>query len=355
MARTSRRGVIKIAAVAAAVPMAVSLTGSGTRSAVHAAETDRTLGRDGPAVSAVGLGCNNFGRRLDAAGTERVVHTAVDLGITLFDTADVYSRGASEEYLGQSLGSRRNKVLIATKFGGAMGSGPSPDGGGSREAIMYAAEQSLRRLNTDVIDLYQYHRPDNVTSMDETLRALDDLVSQGKVRYIGHSNFTAAQAHECAQISADGNLAGYVTAQNHYSLLTRDIEDELVPACIELGQSVLPYFPLESGTLTGKYKRGVAPAEGTRMATFAAMSQQLADRFLNDETFTKIEQLTALADSDGATLLDFAFGWLLSKPYIASVIAGASRPEQLEANVKAALWRPKPEVDHEIDRITRSA
>ena len=351
MPRTSRREAIKIAAVATATPVAASLPGS----VAHAAKTERQLGRDGPIVSAVGLGCNNFGRRLDAAGTERVVHAAVDFGITLFDTADVYSTGASEEFLGASLGSRRDKVLIATKFGGAMGSGPSPDGGGSREAVMYAAEQSLKRLKTDVIDLYQYHRPDNVTPMDETLRALDDLVQQGKVRYIGHSNFTGAQAYECAKISADENLAGYVTAQNHYSLLTRGIEDELVPACEDLGQTILPFFPLESGTLTGKYKRGVAPAEGTRMATFAAMSQQLADRFLNDETFTKIEQLTALAESDGATLLDFAFGWLLSKPYIASVIAGASRPEQIESNVKAAEWRPTPDVDREIDRITLSA
>ena len=345
MPRTSRRQIIKIAAAAAAIPLANSTT--------RAAEPDRRLGRDGPVVSAVGLGCNNFGGRLDAAGTERVVHAAVDLGITLFDTADVYGRGASEEYLGQALGSRRDKVLIATKFGGAMGSGPSPDGGGSRDAIMYAAEASLRRLKTDVIDLYQYHRPDGVTPTEETLRALDDLVRQGKVRHIGNSNFTAVQVHESAEVSGTGDLASYVTAQNHYSLLTRDIEDELVPACEDLGLTVLPYFPLESGTLTGKYTRNVAPAEGTRMATFSAMSPALAARFLNEERFNKIEQLTSLADSSGAKLLDFAFGWLLSKPYIASVIAGATRPEQLEANVKAALWRPTPDVDRDIDRITR--
>lgn len=347
MHRMSRRDVIKIAAVATTAPLAAPT--------VRAAGAERRLGKSGPVVSAVGLGCNNFGGRLDAAGTERVVHAAVDLGITLFDTADVYSRGVSEEYLGQALGARRDKVLIATKFGGAMGVGPFPDGGGSRGAIMFAVEESLRRLNTDVIDLYQYHRPDGITPMDETLRALDDVIQQGKVRYIGHSNFSGAQARECAQISADNNLTDYVSAQNHYSLLTRGIEEELVPACEELGQTILPYFPLESGTLTGKYKRGVAPAEGTRMAAFAARSQQIADRFLNDERFNKIEQLTALADSAGVTLLDFAFGWLLSKPYIASVIAGASRPEQLESNVKAALWRPTPDVDREIDRITSSA
>lgn len=347
MPQLSRRKIMAVAAAAATVPMAGA--------SVRAASSERRLGRNGPVVSAVGLGCNNFGGRLDAAGTERVVHAAVDLGITLFDTADVYSRGLSEEYLGQALGARRSKVLIATKFGGAMGSGPSPEGGGSRDAIMYAAEESLRRLNTDVIDLYQYHRPDGVTPAEETLRAMDDLVQQGKVRYIGNSNFSATQAYESAKVSADSDLTSYVTAQNHYSLLTRGIEDELVPACEDLGLTVLPYFPLESGTLTGKYKRDVAPAEGTRMAAFAARSPQLADRFLNDESFTKIEQLTALADSAGVTLLDFAFGWLLSKPYVASVIAGASRPEQLEGNVKAALWRPTADVDREIDKITRAA
>jgi len=347
MPRTSRREIIKIASIAAAVPLAGS--------AIRAAETDRRLGRGGPSVSAVGLGCNNFGRRLDAAGTERVVHAAVDLGITLFDTADVYGRGASEKYLGQALGARRDKVLIATKFGSAMESGPFPMGGGSRGAIMYAVEQSLRRLKTDVIDLYQYHRPDGVTSMDETLCALDDLVRLGKVRYIGHSNFSAAQARECAKISVNRNLDSYVTAQNHYSLLTRDIEEDLVPACNNLGLSVLPYFPLESGMLTGKYKRGEAPGEGTRMANWSANAPEVVDRFMNNERFTKIEQLSSLAESAGAKLLDFAFGWLLSKSYIASVIAGATRPEQLEANVKAAVWRPTPDIDREIDRITRSA
>jgi aryl-alcohol dehydrogenase-like predicted oxidoreductase len=233
-----------------------------------------------------------------------------------------------------------------------MGAGPSPDGGGSRENIMFAVEESLRRLNTDFIDLYQYHRLDNATPLDETLRALDDLVQQGKVRFIGHSNFDAAQARESARISTEKNLASCVTAQNHYSLLTRDIEDGLVPACEELGLSVLPYFPLESGTLTGKYKRGEDYPEGSRLEGFAARSPQLAERFLNDQRFSKIERLTELAESVDATLLEFAFGWLLSKPYIASVIAGATRPAHIESNVKAAEWRPTPEVDREIDRIT---
>lgn len=347
MPSLSRRESLKLAAAAATISVAGPMA--------QAADTDRRLGRGGPVVSAVGVGCNNFGGRLDAAGTERVVHAAVDNGITLFDTADVYSRGLSEEYLGKALGKRRSKVLIATKFGGSMGAGPSPDGGGTGANIMYAAEASLKRLNTDVIDLYQYHRPDGVTPAEETLRALDDLVQQGKVRYIGNSNFDAAQAQESAQISADNNLASYVTAQNHFSLLTRDIEDELVPACEDLGLSVLPFFPLESGVLTGKYKRDEAFPEGTRLATFAARSPQLADRFLNDDRFNKIEQLTDLAESNGVSLLNFAFGWLLHKPYIASVIAGASKPEHIESNVKAAEWRPTPEVDREIDRITRSA
>ncbi len=345
----SRRDFLKLAAVTTVAPGALAMMGSAARADGH----ERRLGRHGPVVSPVGVGCNNFGRRLDYAETERVVHAAVDHGITLFDTADVYGGGLSEEYLGKALGPRRSRILIATKFGGAMGAGPSPDGGGSRANIMFAVEASLKRLNTDFIDLYQYHRPDNVTPLEETLRALDDLVRQGKVRFAGHSNFDAAQARESAQISAKNNLVSCVTAQNHYSLLTRDIEDGLVPACEELGLTVLPYFPLESGALTGKYKRGQDYPEGSRLETMAARSQQLAERFLNDHRFSKIERLTALAQSVDATLLDFAFGWLLSKPYIASVIAGATRPAHIESNVKAAEWRPSPEVDREIDRITR--
>jgi aryl-alcohol dehydrogenase-like predicted oxidoreductase len=348
MPSPSRRDFLKFAAITATAPGALSLMASPS----HADGHERRLGRHGPVVSPVGVGCNNFGRRLDYAGTEGVVHAAVDHGITLFDSADVYGRGLSEEYLGKALGSRRSKALIATKFGGPMGAGPSLDGGGSRENIMFAVEESLRRLNTDFIDLYQYHRPDNATPLDETLRALDDLVQQGKVRFIGHSNFDAAQARESARISTENNQVSCVTAQNHYSLLTRDIEDGLVPACEELGVSVLPYFPLESGTLTGKYKRGEDYPEGSRLEGMAARSQQLAERFLNDKRFSKIERITDLAESVDATLLEFAFGWLLSKPVIASVIAGATRPAHIESNVKAAEWRPTPEVDQQIDRIT---
>ncbi|MDX2221170.1 MAG: aldo/keto reductase [Rhodospirillaceae bacterium] len=351
MPRLSRRALIAGVAAVSALPAAVA---SAARAAATAPDAKRTLGRNGIEVSAVGLGCNNFGMRLDYAGTERVVHAAVDMGVTLFDTADVYGRGVSEEYLGKALGPRRAKVVIATKFGSPMGAGPFPQGGGSRAAIMSLAEDSLRRLGTDVIDLYQYHRPDGVTPMEETLRALDDLVKQGKVRAIGHSNFTAAQARECAAISANGKLTAYATAQNHYSLLTRDIEAELVPACEELGLGVLPFFPLESGMLTGKYKRDEKPAEGTRMAAWSA-NPAAAERFMNDAIFTKVEKLTAIADGAGVTLLDMAFGWLLSKPYISSVIAGATRPEQIEANVKAAAWRPTADIDRAIDAVTKSA
>jgi aryl-alcohol dehydrogenase-like predicted oxidoreductase len=351
MPAPSRRDFLKFAVITAAAPAAFATMTSAAR----AAQPERRLGRDGPLVSPVGVGCNNFGGRLDYAGTERVVHAAVDHGITLFDTADVYSAGLSEQYLGKALGARRSKVLIATKFGGSMGTGPSPEGGGSREHIMFAVEESLRRLNSDVIDLYQYHRPDNETPLEETLRALDDLVQQGKVRYIGHSNFNADQARESERLSAANGLARCVSAQNHYSLLTRDIEDGLTAACEASGVSVLPYFPLESGALTGKYKRGEDFPEGSRLAKFAERSPELAERFLNEQRFRKIEQLTELADSVSATLLDFAFGWLLSKPYIGSVIAGATKTAHIESNVKAAQWRPSPEVDREIDRITLGA
>ncbi|MCB2107152.1 MAG: aldo/keto reductase [Rhodobacteraceae bacterium] len=338
-----RHALITAAAIAAIAPN------------VRAADSKRTLGKNGPEVSGVGLGTNNFGMRLDAAGAKTVVHAAVDNGITLFDTANVYGRGASEEMLGAALGARRSKVLIATKFGGPMNEGKFPEGGGSRGAVIEATEASLRRLKTDVIDVQQYHRPDGKTPMDETLEALDSLVKQGKVRYIGHSNFDGALAHECDKIAADNGLTHYVSAQNHYSLLTRDIEADLVPACEDLGLGVLPYFPLESGMLTGKYKRDEKPAEGTRLAAWSKMAPQVADQFMNDQIFAKVEKLTSLAEQSGATLLDFAFGWLLSRPYIASVIAGATKPSQIESNVKSALWRPSPDIAAEIDRITKAA
>jgi aryl-alcohol dehydrogenase-like predicted oxidoreductase len=337
----------RLLAAVAAAPVAAS-------SLPAAAET-RTLGRNGIKVSAVGVGTNNFGMGMDYPAVERVVHAAVDMGVTFFDTADVYGRGLSEEVLGRALGPRRKTVVIGTKFGSPMGQGDFPKGGGTRAAVIRLTEDSLKRLNTDVIDLQQYHRPDGVTPVEETLDALHDLVKQGKVRAIGSSNLTGAQAEQAAGAAANGKLTPYVTAQNHYSLLTRDIEADLVPVCEKHGIGILPYFPLESGMLTGKYKRGEKPAEGTRLGNWSARGPGVTDRFMSDDKFARVEKLTALAAESGVTVLHMAFGWLLNRPYIASVIAGATKPEQIEANIKAAEWRPSPDVDKEIDRITKAA
>ncbi|MCS6948307.1 MAG: aldo/keto reductase [Steroidobacteraceae bacterium] len=308
-------------------------------------------------MPSVGIGTNNFGTRMDAAAAQRVVDAALELGAAFFDTADVYGAGQSEEFLGKALGARRSKAIIATKFGNPMRSGKFPEGGASRAAVMYAAEESLRRLGTDYIDLYQIHRPDPNTPIEETLRALDDLVRQGKVRYIGNSNFDAAQVEAAAAVSAQHKLAAFCSAQNHYSLLTRNIEKDLVPACERHGLGILPYFPLESGLLTGKYKRGEPPPEGTRLGNAVRSNQTaMVQRFLNDANFAKVEKLQALADAAGnTTLLDIAIGWLLSRPYVACVIAGATKPEQVEANVKAAAWRPSAEIARQIDAITLDA
>jgi aryl-alcohol dehydrogenase-like predicted oxidoreductase len=312
----------------------------------------RTLGRSGLQVSAVGLGCNNFGMLIDAEQTRAVVDKAIELGITLFDTADVYGeQGKSEEFLGRALGARRKDVLIATKFGQPMGKGALEQGGGSRLYIMRAVEASLRRLGTDYIDLYQIHRPDPLTPIDETMRALDDLVHQGKVRYLGHSNFAGWETADAAWTAKALNLTPFISAQNRYSLLSREIEAELLPACLAHGVGILPFFPLESGLLTGKYKRGEKPAAGTRYAAWASRGP-IASRFFSDEKFAKVEQLQALCDKFDHTMLDMAVGWLLSKPVVASVIAGATRPEQLEQNVKAAAWRPSAEESREIDAVS---
>lgn len=312
----------------------------------------RALGRSGLKVSAVGLGCNNFGMLIDAVKAKTVVDKAIELGITLFDTADVYGeQGKSEEYLGQALGPRRKDVLVATKFGSSMGKGLFQQGGGSRRYIMSAVEDSLRRLNTDYIDLYQIHRPDPSTPIEETMRAMDDLVHAGKVRYVGHSNFAGWETVDAAWTAKIGNLTPFISAQNRYSLLSRDIEAELIPACLAHGVGVLPFFPLESGLLTGKYKRGEKPAEGTRYAAWANRGA-MASRFFNDDKFAKAEQLQSLCKKYGHSLLDMAVGWLLSKPVVACVIAGATKPEQLEQNVAAANWRPSAEEAKDIDVVT---
>jgi aryl-alcohol dehydrogenase-like predicted oxidoreductase len=311
----------------------------------------RNLGRSGLKVSAVGIGCNNFGMLIDAAQTQIVVDKAIDLGITLFDTADIYGeQGKSEEFLGKALGARRKDIVLATKFANAMGQSPMMSGG-SRRYIVNAVEASLKRLGTDYIDLYQMHVPDPHTPIEETMRALDDLVHQGKVRYIGHSNFSGWQTADAAWMAKTQNLAPFISAQNRYSLLSREIEAELVPACVAHGVSILPFFPLESGLLTGKYKRGEKPAEGTRYEAWASRGP-MASRFFGDDKFAKFEQLQALCEAHGHTMLEMAFGWLLANPVVASVIAGATKPEQLEQNVKAGLWRPSAEEMLKINDIT---
>lgn len=306
------------------------------------------LGASGLAVSAVGLGCNNFGMKCDAAETKAVVHRALDLGITLFDTADAYgNRGRSEELLGRALGERRNDIVLATKFGLPMGDGPY-EKGASRRYIMRAVEASLGRLNTDYIDLYQIHFPDPVTPIDETLRALDDLVRDGKVRYIGCSNFTGWQLVEAKWAAEKANTASFITAQNHYNLLDRRIELDLVPAAEKYGASILPYFPLASGMLTGKYVRGQGLPNNARLA----LREEMGKTLLTDANFDLVEKVTAFAADYGHTMLDAAIGWLASQPHVGSVIAGATTPEQIEKNVAAADWEMSDEERDEIGKLT---
>ncbi|NJC82071.1 aldo/keto reductase [Planosporangium mesophilum] len=311
----------------------------------------RHLGDSGLVVSVAGLGCNTFGTRIDADRTREVVHAALDAGVTLFDTADIYGDrpGRSEELLGAALGSRRADVVVATKFGMDMRgvNGPDWDARGSRRYVMRAVEASLRRLNTDYIDLYQMHRPDAGTPIEETLSALDDLVRAGKVRYLGNSNFAAWQVADAEWTANTGDLVRFVSAQNEYSLLKREAERELVPACQRFGLGVLPYFPLASGLLTGKYRRGQAAPTGSRLS---------ADRYIQRlaaAPWDVIEKLEAYAEKRGLTLLDVAIGGLAAQPAVASVIAGATSPEQVHANVKAARWEPTPEDLTELDEITK--
>jgi aryl-alcohol dehydrogenase-like predicted oxidoreductase len=295
----------------------------------------RRLGHSPLEVSAIGLGCNNFGGRVDVAGTAEVVAAALDCGINFFDTADVYGQTRSEQFLGAALGPRRKEVILATKFGMRIGDDESRKGA-SRGYIVRAAEASLDRLGTDYIDLYQLHFPDESVPIEETLAALDQLVRQGKVRAIGCSNFSAAQIEAADAVAKRAGGAGFVTAQNHYSLIERHVEAEVIPACERLGLSMLPYFPLGSGLLTGKYRRGEPPAEGTRLASMG----RRAAMALNDRNFDLVDALTEFAQSRGHTLLELAFGWLLSHGVVGSVIAGATSAPQVAANVAAArAWR----------------
>jgi aryl-alcohol dehydrogenase-like predicted oxidoreductase len=302
----------------------------------------RRLGADGPEVSVVGLGCNNFGMRVDLEGTRAVVDAALAAGVTLFDTADIYGNaGGSEGFLGEVLEGRRDRVVLATKFGGDMGDGETARG--SRAYIHKAINESLRRLRTDYVDVYQYHTPDHVTPFEETFGALDELVQQGKVRYVGHSNLEAAQVEEVDALARERGLARPVSAQNQYSLLRREAEDALLPSCTRLGIGVLPYFPLASGLLTGKYRRGQPAPEGTRLSGRADT--------LTDDKFDRVEALERYASERGLTLLQVAIGGLLGQPAIASVIAGATKPEQVRANVEAGEWEPAAEDIAALDAI----
>ncbi|MDX6320795.1 MAG: hypothetical protein QOF52_653 [Propionibacteriaceae bacterium] len=300
--------------------------------------TYQQLGNSGLTVSTVGLGCNNFGARMLDEDVPAVVNAAIDAGITLFDTADVYGNaGGSEIRLGKALGSRRDEVIVATKFGADMRGANGPDWGvrGSRRYIRIAVENSLRRLGTDWIDLYQMHTPDPYTPVEETLAALTELVNEGKVRYIGSSNFAGWQVVDADWIAQTSGYEAFISAQNEYSWLKRGIEAELVPALERTGQSLLPYFPLASGLLTGKYKRGADAPDGTRLAS---NSDRLAAA-----NFDLIEKIEAFAEERGLTMLQVAIGGLAAMPIVGSVIAGATRVEQIEQNVAAGLWVPTAE------------
>jgi aryl-alcohol dehydrogenase-like predicted oxidoreductase len=306
----------------------------------------RTLGKSGLQVSLVGLGCNNFGSISDLDGARKVVHKALDLGMTLFDTADFYGkRGGSETMLGQILGDRRKDVVLATKFGLPMDDAETLKGA-SRRYILFAVEASLRRLKTDWIDLYQVHFPDPLTPMEETLRALDDLVRQGKVRYIGLSNHPAWKVVEAQWIARELGLNGFIACQDEYNLLAREPERDLLPMMREYGLGLLPYFPLAAGLLSGKYKREKLP-EGSRLAVVP-----YAKRFLTESNWNMLERLEEFCKRRGHPMLELAFSWLAANPLVSSVIAGATRPEQLEQNVTAIHWTLSSEDLTEIDRIT---
>jgi len=310
----------------------------------------RSVGKSGLQVSVVGLGCNQFGWGLDLEGSRAVIHAALDAGITLFDTADIYGgAGASEAIMGQIFGERRKDIVLATKFGMQM----DKEGvlkGGSRRYIMAAVEASLKRLQTDWIDLYQLHTPDPLTPMDETLRALDDLVTQGKVRYVGCSNVPAWQVADAAWIAKTRGFSGFISCQDEYSIVVRKLEAELKPAAEHYGLGILPYFPLAAGLLTGKYKKGAPLPEGSRLTVSKSYGGYF-DHYLTDAMLETAGKLEDFAQARGHSLLDLAFSWLLAQKVIPSVIAGATKAAQVEANVKAAGWELTAEDLAEIDTI----
>ncbi len=309
----------------------------------------RNLGGSGLRVSAVGLGCNNFGQRSDLETSRKIIHKAIDLGITLFDTADIYAgRGGSENVLGQVLGDRRKDIVLATKYAKSMADDDTRQGA-SRRYIMQAVEDSLRRLKTDYIDLYQQHDYDDLTPIDETLRALDDLIRQGKVRYIGCSNFPAWRVAEAQLIARSINTSAFVSCQDDYSLRVRGIEKDLLPAATAYTMGLLPFFPLANGLLVGKYKRGEKPPADSRLGKV----DYLRERYMNDRNLDVVQKLGEFAHQHGKTLLELAFSWLAARPQVSSVIAGASSPEQIEQNVTAIAWKLTAEEMVAIDEITK--
>jgi aryl-alcohol dehydrogenase-like predicted oxidoreductase len=293
----------------------------------------RPLGDSGLEVSVVGLGCNNFGRRVDLEGTRAVVDAALEAGVTFFDTADIYGGGQSEELLGQGLEGRRDQVVLATKFGMDMHDGKGPRG--SRDYIRQAVQGSLRRLRTDVIDYYWYHQPDGETPIAETLETLDELVRAGTVRAIGASNFSAAQIEEADGFAREHGFTRFSAIQNEYSLIVRDAEDEVLPTCKRLGLGFVPFFPLASGLLTGKYRRGEPGPAGARLSG--------RDQVASDEQFALVDSLAEYTRERGVTLLEVAIGALLAREEVSSVIAGATKPDQVRANAAAAQWTPSAE------------
>jgi aryl-alcohol dehydrogenase-like predicted oxidoreductase len=309
----------------------------------------RTLGDSGLLVSVVGLGCNNFGGRLDNARTRAVVDAAIDEGITLFDTAEMYGGdGGSELALGEALKGRRDQVVLATKFGHQdvdMGYGPAAGARGGRKYIRLAAEKSLTRLKTDYLDLYQLHTPDPLTPVEETIAALDELVTEGKVRYIGHSNLSGWQLADAAHTARAGGRAAFISAQNHWSLLERDVEREVVPAARHFGLGVLPYFPLANGLLTGKVRRGQEIPAGTRL------TEPRRAGFVTDAKLDKVEELISWGDAQGVSILEIAIGGLAAQPACSSVIAGATSPDQVRANAAAGRWEPTEDQLAAIDKI----
>ncbi len=309
----------------------------------------KPLGKSGIEVSVVGLGCMNLGMMCDQAATDSIVNAALEAGVNFFDVADIYGgkHGKAETLLGNALGEKRKNIVLATKFGSkGAGGGGAAEGGGSATYILEAIESSLRLLNTDYIDLYQHHFPDTGTPVDETLRTLEDLVQQGKVRAIGCSNYSGKQLTEAAGYSLSNNSAAYVTAQNRYSLLFRGIESDIVPVAQREGVGILPYFPLESGLLTGKYKLGEKASADTRFGKWGG-----GGVFATDERYAIVEKIAAYGEEIGHSVLDIAIGWLAAQPFVSSVIAGVTKPEQIRQNVAAADWQPTSDQLATISKI----